>query len=301
MTLHLKMAAQCVLSIIQEESNSVSIQSNLSKNSFESSRLNWYLKTYVDGKTKETWHLALGSGAASADVYYSCKSHSGRITVSKGKCVDLGIPCQYKLPGPLKICVLRANPLVAHSKIQPFLDDHGVKDVKLYFGTDEEPALANKLILMVRSSVFKKMFESGLKEVKSNEVKIPDISSEVGQEMVSYMYTNEAPNVSKMPKDLWVAADKYELPGLKMLCEDELGVQLTIENATETLMFANAYCGEGRFKDFVLWFITQDKDTCKRVMETEGWSEVCQLPELVLDITDTFFEIQPKRSRQDTA
>ena len=109
--------------------------------------------------------------------------------------------------------------------------------------------------------------------------------------MITYMYTDKTPNISSMTEDLWLAANKYELFGLKALCENELARQLTLKTAARILLFIGQYCDDGVLKDYVLSFITRDKETCSRVMRSEEWKEVRKFPEIAMAVSDKFFGV----------
>ena len=64
------------------------------------------------------------------------------------------------------------------------------------------------LLLPARSPVFRAMFEHEMEESKFNRVEISDISHEVFKEMLSFLYTGDAPNLDQMAADLLAAADK---------------------------------------------------------------------------------------------
>ena len=201
-----------------------------------------------------------------------------------------------------ELCILESTPFVTIPSISLLSSDlsstlssaeNGLNDVTLYFGEEEKPFSANKFVLSARSPVFRTMFQSDFKEAKSCEVKIPDISPTVGEKMIEYMYTDRAPsNISVIATELWQAADKYDLPGLKALCENELARKLDIQNAADTLVFAGEHSGDGELKDHVLKFITQSKETCSHVMRSEEWKKVKNsVPELAFAVSDKFFEV----------
>ena len=144
------------------------------------------------------------------------------------------------------------------------------------------------------------MFQSEFQEAQSNKVKNPDISPEVGREMIKYIYTDRTPNLSLihsteklwLAEDLWKAADKYDLPGLKALCENKLAMQLDRDNAARILLFTGQYCGDGTLKDYVLSFITRDRETCSHVMKLDEWEEVRgQLPEVAFTVFYKFLDV----------
>ncbi|XP_064402173.1 TD and POZ domain-containing protein 3-like [Halichondria panicea] len=252
-------------------------------------------------------HLSLLSGATSAEVRYFVyvdggKKESGLAVIQKGQSFDLKmVTPRHYMTTFVELCILRLNPVFKipqESTLSAALSstleaDEGLNDVMLYFGPGKELVQASKFMLMARSPVFKKMFETGMKEAESNEVTIDDITLAVGREMITYLYTDEAPNIDSMVEELWFAAEKYELPGLKARCENEIAKQLKIDTAAHFLLFAGRDCGDGgiKMKEHVLSFITQDKDTCSRVMKSEGWKEVKKILHLVNAVSDLYFGV----------
>lgn len=296
--------------------------------SSENGTIQWrvkYLPRGSLGGTSEYLSLTLVHGALSADVFYCVdivtysRSNSEQHSKHSGKsCVKLGnysnLQALYKKNDgynrektTLQLCILNIVPIVEipvestlSSALASTLDtDMGLSDVTLYFGEENEPFQVLRSVLIARSPVFRRMLQSNFKEAKHCKVEIPDISSDVGQELVRYMYTDSAPNIVSMPEELWLAADKYELSGLKALCENELGIQLTPDNAAHTLLFADQCCGDGPLKKYILTFITRDKKTCSQVMRSEEWKEVRKLPDLALAVSERYFgapcEPAPKR------
>jgi len=92
--------------------------------------------------------------------------------------------------------------------------------------------LVYKGIVAARSPVFAAMFNTNMKETEQNLVTITDIEYDVVKEMMIYIYTGRSPNVEKMAEDLLIASNKYDVSGLKMLCEIVLCSRLTVENAS---------------------------------------------------------------------
>ncbi len=270
-------------------------------------------------------YLSLLSGAASAKVCYfvyveqyiehmkTTHISSGVATLKRGDSADLDM-WYYKSTRPvnnirhksyaeaktfIKLCILSLNPVVKTPQestlsavLSATLDDNeGPNDVMLYFGPEKELVKASKFMLMSRSPVFKKMFEADMKEAESSQVTISDITAAVGKEMITYIYTDKTPNIKGMVEELWFAAEKYQLPGLKAQCENEIVIQLNTDNAAHFLLLAGRYCSNKSFKDYVLSFITADKKTCSKVMKSEKWKEVKKFPDLAFAVSDTFFGV----------
>ena len=83
----------------------------------------------------------------------------------------------------------------------------------------------HKFILAARSPVFKRMFETDMKECSSV---LEDITAEAVDELLTYLYTGTAPNLEELTEELFEAANEYELPHLIALCKEALGNSINI-------------------------------------------------------------------------
>ncbi|KAL3222422.1 hypothetical protein MRX96_004887 [Rhipicephalus microplus] len=139
---------------------------------------------------------------------------------------------------------------------------------------------AHKAILAARSPVFKAMFEHEMKEKKQNRVEISDMDHEVLREMLRFIYTDQTPHLDKMAKDLLAAADKYALERLKVMCEEALCSNLSVETVTEVLILADMHCAD-QLKAHVIDFINMH---ITDVIETLGWKTMIrQQPHLMAE------------------
>uniref|UniRef100_A0A8C5RXJ7 Speckle type BTB/POZ protein like n=1 Tax=Laticauda laticaudata TaxID=8630 RepID=A0A8C5RXJ7_LATLA len=103
---------------------------------------------------------------------------------------------------------------------------------------------AHKSILAARSPVFNAMFEHEMEESKKNCVEINDVDPDVFKEMMRFIYTGKAPNLEKMADSLLAAADKYALERLKIMCEEALCSNLSVENVADILILADLHSAE---------------------------------------------------------
>ena len=134
---------------------------------------------------------------------------------------------------------------------------------------------AHKVVLAARSPVFKKMIESPMQENRENRVEITDFDPKVVQELLTYIYTGEAPNLKEMPQDLLKIAEKYDLQHLKIMCGEVLYHSLNVSNVVDTLLLADLHS------------IRQLKSAClsfaaahfSEVTKTTGWDtlKTCNL------------------------
>ncbi|XP_059109542.1 speckle-type POZ protein-like [Peromyscus eremicus] len=139
---------------------------------------------------------------------------------------------------------------------------------------------AHKAILAARSPVFRAMFQHDMEESRKNRVEIPDLEPQVFKAMMGFIYTGKAPDLDSMADAVLAAADKYGLERLKVMCEDALCRDLSVENAAHTLFLADLH-SSGQLKTQALDFITAH---ASEVSETSGWKKmVGSYPHLVAE------------------
>ncbi|KAJ4981979.1 hypothetical protein NE237_032816 [Protea cynaroides] len=101
---------------------------------------------------------------------------------------------------------------------------------------------AHRAVLAARSPVFFSMFSHDLKEKELSTVNIPDMSIEVGQAFLSYIYGN-IQHDQFFPHRLALlrAADKYDISDLKEACHESLLEDIDNKNVLERLHNASLY------------------------------------------------------------
>ncbi|GBN54096.1 Speckle-type POZ protein [Araneus ventricosus] len=106
----------------------------------------------------------------------------------------------------------------------------------------KETETVSKVVLCARSPVFAKMFQSDMRELRSNTVTVTDIKMPVLKVLVSFLYTGELPNVDfDFLFDLYYASDKYDVADLRQLCADLLLPQISMENVIRVWKFAYSH------------------------------------------------------------
>lgn len=126
-----------------------------------------------------------------------------------------------------------ANRLGEFDDFEQLLENGHYSDLKLVAGG--ERFLVHKNILAARSRVFAAMIERGTKERNDNTVEIPDVEPEVMRELLRFVYAGKVNNIQTLACELLVAADKYELLGLKVVCEEVLIGCLSFRSIGEIL------------------------------------------------------------------
>ncbi len=133
----------------------------------------------------------------------------------------------------------------------------------------------HKVVLAAQSPVFRRMFETDMKEKQEGRSAIEDMSTDVAEELLTFMYTGKAPNVEEMTEELLQLADKYEMDHLKTLCEKALFNNLEVENAVTTLMLADLH-GADQLKSVCIGFI---EDNISDFEQMEGWNQLKSNPQ----------------------
>ena len=100
---------------------------------------------------------------------------------------------------------------------------------------------AHKAILASQSPVFNRMLETDMKERRENIIKMDCIDPNVVTNLLTYLYTGTAPNLNILARDLLDIATEYELPGLAVMCENELITNLCVSNSLEMVQLADTY------------------------------------------------------------
>jgi len=133
----------------------------------------------------------------------------------------------------------------------------------------------HKVVLAARSSVFGAMFEHNMEEKKNSAVKVEDVEGDAMEKLLHFIYTSKLDFLDSISFELaarvLAAADKYELPRLKVACEECLSTRLTVENACEVLVLADLH-NTIQLKLHVFKFINDRR--VEDVMATDGWQQL---------------------------
>ncbi|CAL4991317.1 unnamed protein product [Urochloa decumbens] len=103
----------------------------------------------------------------------------------------------------------------------------GGEGADVTFDVDGEMFDAHKCVLAARSPVFKAKLFGPMKERNADRVPVEDMEARVFKTLLHFIYTDSLPDVDEsdmmaMSQHLLVAADRYILERLKLICEDKL-------------------------------------------------------------------------------
>ena len=174
--------------------------------------------------------------------------------------------------------------------VKTLFNDKAFADVMIKCG--DAKFKAHKAILASQSPVFKKMLESDMKEQRTNVIEISDVDQAVISDMLAYLYTGSAPHMDTLLKELLNVANKYELPQLFAMCENQLKSEIKISNVIELLILADMHNAE-HLKEACLNYFRHNSAS---VRSTSQWKELkknCDRHALLLvEIMDYTYTLQ---------
>ena len=127
----------------------------------------------------------------------------------------------------------------------------------------------HKMILAGRSPVFNATFTHDMEENRSGRIVINDLDVDTVGKMLAYIYSGKIANTDGKEGTLLAAADKYDLSGLKSMCEDALSKAMHIDNVLDMLLLADLHKA-GRVKALALNFTIEN---AQEIVSQEGWSK----------------------------
>lgn len=171
------------------------------------------------------------------------------------------------------------------------------EEADVTFSVGGETFQAHKILLAMRSPVFKAELFGPMKEKRMQCLTIKDMQPAVFKALLHFIYTDSLPDLDDLEGDdkcemirhLLVAADKYAMDRLKIMCQNILGKSLDVENVATTLALADQHNCD-KLKDICIEFIASS-DKMDDVVATKGYANLKRsCPSVLIDALE-------KRSR----
>ncbi|KAG8099840.1 hypothetical protein GUJ93_ZPchr0013g35906 [Zizania palustris] len=143
------------------------------------------------------------------------------------------------------------------------------------FDVGQETFLAHRCILAARSSVFKAEFFGTMNTKAHETVKIEDMEADVFRLLLHFIYTDSLPDASQdvvMAQHLLVAADRYNVDRLKLICEEKLSKNLDSDILATSLALAEQHGCHG-LKEACFDFLASPSNL-ERVMTSDGYEHL---------------------------
>ncbi|XP_048534323.1 BTB/POZ and MATH domain-containing protein 2-like [Triticum urartu] len=163
------------------------------------------------------------------------------------------------------------------------------------FEVSGETFVAHRCVLAARSTVFMAQLFGPMKEgtTRSAIIQIKDMEAKVFKALLSFIYTDSFPEMEEEDKaqvvekgqeedemrlqwlqDLLVAADRYDVQGLKFICEKQFSERLGVSSVMSTLALAEQHrCWWLKGACFK-YLQVQPPSRLLTVMESSGWDNV---------------------------
>ncbi|KAF3339040.1 BTB/POZ and MATH domain-containing protein 2 [Carex littledalei] len=194
-----------------------------------------------------------------------------------------------KLEHPYGVIVPPSN---LNQNLVDLLDSRNGADIT--FVVKGEEFKAHRWMLAARSAVFKAELFGGMKEKWTNTVIVEDIEAPVFKSMLYFIYYDSLPDFEEtsddddekqdqrlMAQHLVVAADRYQLERLRLICEDLLCKNLGATNVEITLILAEQHnCSQ--LKTECLKFLSTQN--FKAVAKTDGFHNLIKIFPTLKDV-----------------
>ncbi|XP_078158203.1 BTB/POZ and MATH domain-containing protein 2-like [Carex rostrata] len=175
-----------------------------------------------------------------------------------------------------------------HSQIGKLLESTAKADVS--FQVQNRSFMCHRLILAARSPVLNAELFGNMAEATQKHTKIKVyMSPDVFEALIHFIYTDSNPNCdsekssAKMAQDLFVAADRYSIEGLKSLCEDKLCGHISLDSVLTTLALAQQN-NSPRLKNACMEFLQEPETVASLILRDEYEDFVRNFPSIVAEI-----------------
>ncbi|XP_037409481.1 BTB/POZ and MATH domain-containing protein 2-like [Triticum dicoccoides] len=144
------------------------------------------------------------------------------------------------------------------------------------FKVGSETIAAHRCVLAARSAVFKAELFGTMKEgtATTSVIQVDDMDAQVFRAMLGFIYSDSPPDIEEeedadvMWRHLLIAADRYDLRRLRLMCEEKLSEYVDVSTATTILTLAEQHNCRG-LKETCLEFLNSPANL-QKVMATGG-------------------------------
>ncbi|KAL5221945.1 hypothetical protein ABZP36_026658 [Zizania latifolia] len=174
--------------------------------------------------------------------------------------------------------VIKAPPPNITRQLSKLLETKEGADVT--FNVAGETFAAHKLVLAMRSPVFKAELFGPMRETGTQPITIMDMQPVVFKALLQFIYTDRSPvtrdfdgdNYNEMIRHLLVAADRYAVDRLKLICQKVLCQNLDVQNVATTLALADQHQCD-KLKDACIEFMSCP-EKMNGVVATQGYADL---------------------------
>ncbi|TVU24180.1 hypothetical protein EJB05_26583, partial [Eragrostis curvula] len=287
-----------VLKIDNSATKGLGVGNSIDTDPFTTAGQRWYIQYFPDGFDNDN------ADWVSFYLFYDPKHGEddevrARFTFSL---LDLCVVTVVKAASTPKQFVI-VPPSDLHRDLECLLSSGEGADVT--FEVSGELFKAHRNVLAARSSVFRAQLFGSMKEKTAQCVQISDMEAQVFRALLDFMYTDSLPAVGAgeeiaMAQHLLVAADRYDLKRLKLICDDKLCRHIDKSTVSTTLVLAEQHSCHG-LKEACTEFLLSP-GILKDVMETDGYDHLMKsCPSLVDELVAVLSTIRAQAKMSPAA
>ncbi|KAL6659102.1 hypothetical protein ACP70R_003142 [Stipagrostis hirtigluma subsp. patula] len=186
-------------------------------------------------------------------------------------------------------CEVQVPPSSLSDNLGKLLESEEGADVT--FKVKGEVFHAHKLVLAMRSPVFKAELYGLMSDKESKSITIEDMEPAIFKKLLHFIYTDSLPAMDDLDRDgsddivkhLLVAADRYEVDRMKLICESILWKRLDLGSVAATLALADQHhCSQ--LKDACIRFINSSS-RIGDVVASQGYEHLKRAcPAIIVEI-----------------
>ncbi|XP_037474236.1 BTB/POZ and MATH domain-containing protein 1-like [Triticum dicoccoides] len=175
-----------------------------------------------------------------------------------------------------------------HRHLLDLLTSQQGHDISFKVGGETFPA--HRYIVAARSPVFMAELLGPMKEKAAACIRIDGMEAKVFKAMLHFIYADSLPKIDEdenveMAQHLLVAADRYNLERLKLMCEETLCKSISKDTAATTLALAEQHGCDGLKKSCFEFLASVDN--LKAVMASDGFAHLKSSCPSILEVLVT--------------
>nr|XP_020177616.1 BTB/POZ and MATH domain-containing protein 1-like [Aegilops tauschii subsp. strangulata] len=268
---------------------------------------NWAIRFYPDGYKSESSVIKTGprifksndsSRYAPGTAQFKRRSEiEGSAYLKDDRLMIECIVTVFKKPRVTKTTVAKSPPKIDRppsdmaQHVGMLLEEKEGLDVSFIVGG--ETIEAHRLVLAMRSPVLKAELYGPMREARPGQcITVKDMQPSIFRALLHFIYTDSLPGRGdfkgeeniEMIRLLLVAADRYAMERLKMVCQSILCEHLNVDTVSTTLALADQYNCD-KLKDACLEFIKiSDDNTMDAIVASQGFKDLkVTCPSLIVD------------------
>ena len=175
---------------------------------------------------------------------------------------------EYLQPSPLK---KRTHFQAACRDFSKLYGDTSSCDIVI--NCEDKTLKAHKIVLQARSKVFDAMLKSDMAESKTGVINVTGIKSSTLECFLKYLYSATLPKLNvASSKELYEAADRYDVKELKQACSEFLIMKLSDGNACDLLVLADLHHDKDLREEAIDYIVE------RKIPENDkNWAEFCKV------------------------